>query len=454
MPRYFAPGIPEKGRKSALPEFQNEPQIWDYSLQFHEADKAGPHYDLRLSDGAIAHSFAIRNGLPKTGQKHLAVRTEDHDPSYMNFSGVIEDGYGKGKVRVVESGKADVLKSTQDKISFNLYKGSQTEQYHLIRTSGDNWLIINNTPTRQSRPEIPAKKIKARNEPMSKLPLVLEDPNKVLTAKIDGAASVFVLKKDRAPEVFSYRKSKRGPELINRTPKYDKTLAKIKVPKTLDGTILWGEAFVTDQSGKALPQRITSGLLNSNVWNTRDELKKNHWKFDNAVYNIQTYKGKDVSKLPFSEKLNLLKQIQQEIPELKLTPMAENKEEKLRLYNQIMQNKHPLTHEGFVAWDKSDWKPSKFKKKQDTELYVQGYEPGKGKYFGSLGKIVATRDPKGVGPKIRVGGGYTDEMRRRIWESPEKYKGLPITVEYQHELPSGKLRMPIFKHFRVDEYWD
>jgi hypothetical protein len=368
----------------------------------------------------------------------------------MDFSGTIVDGYGKGSVSIVESGSIHVIEASPGKISFNLYKGAGTQKYTLVHTGSDNWLCMNTTPTKETRPEIPQKKIKAKSLDPNKI--IFDDPDQILTEKIDGAASLFVLRKNRPVEVFSYRKSKRGPELINRTYKYP-DLYNTMVPTELDKTTLWGEAYVSDAEGKTLPHREGTGLLNANVWKARDEVAKRHLKFDNVIFNIDKYKGEDYSKKPYGEKIELLQEIQRKLPQLKLPIMAKTPLEKRRLYSAIKSGRHPHTTEGWVIWDLKADRPIKAKIKADIELYVQGYEEGKGRLTGKLGKILATPDPKGQGPITRVGGGFTDFEREQIWNNKLQYLGKPITIEYQEKLPSGKFRMPIFKAFRTAEFW-
>ena len=444
----FAPGIPQSKAKTEIPT--DTDREWHYVIQLHNADKAGLHYDFRMSDGSAAFSWATKKGLPTLGQKVLWVRQPDHTIEYMSFSGVIEDGYGKGDVKIYDSGRLHLLNSSPAKISFNLYKGAGTQKYTLVYTGGDNWLAMNTTPTAETRPEIPEKKIKAKSIDPSKIKF--DNQSEILTEKIDGAASLFVLRSGRPVEVFSYKKSKRGSELINRTYKYPDLYNTI-VPKELDKTTLWGEAYVSDSGGKSLPHREGTGFLNANVWKARDEVTKRHLKFDNVIFNIDKYKGEDFSKKPYGEKINILEEIQRKLPQLKLPVMAKTPREKRRLYDAVKAGKQPHTTEGWVIWDLNSDIPIKAKLKNDKELYVQGFEEGKGRLTGKLGKLVATADEAGIGAETRVGGGFTDFEREQIWKNKSKFKGLPITVEFQEELPSGKLRMPIFKTFRTGEFW-
>ena len=444
----FAKGLPDRRIKKAFPTVRDK--MFRYVIQEHLADKAGKHFDFRISDGDTAYSWATKKGLPTTGNKHLFIRQPDHTPKYMSFQGVIKDGYGKGKVSIRDYGAIHVLTSRPEAIKFNIYMGSKTNQYTLISTGADNWLCINVTPTSENRPLIPLKKPKALSKSINDIDF--KDTSKILMPKIDGSASVFLLKKDKPVEVFSYRKSKRGPELINRTYKYPDLYNKL-VPSELDGTVIWGESFVTDSSNKSIPHRESVGLLNSGVSKALAVIKDKGYKFDNVIFNVDKFKNKKVNLLPYSEKLTILKKVHKYIPSLKLPEMAVTSREKRRMYEAIKDKRYPTTSEGYVEWDITSFIPTKAKIKEDTELYVQDFEEGKGNIAGSLGKIIGTPDREGYGPKTRVGGGFTNAERSSIWENREKYKGLPIKIEYQEKLPNGKYRMPIFKSFRTGEFW-
>ena len=85
------------------------------------------------------------------------------------------------------------------------------------------------------------------------------------------------------------------------------------------------------------------------------------------------------------------------------------------------------------------------------DLKVIGYEEGSGRNEGVLGALVV--DYKNY--KLKVGSGYTDSLRAKIWYNKENAIGKIIEVQYFEETGNqagGKsLRFPVFLRFRSDK---
>ncbi|MFA4960494.1 MAG: DNA polymerase ligase N-terminal domain-containing protein [Candidatus Pacearchaeota archaeon] len=127
-----------------------------FVIQRHDASHL--HYDFRIQIGRILKSWAIPKGMPKNfSDKRLAVETEDHPLSYVNFEGEIPEGnYGAGTVEIYDKGifknirKISTKKSYEDgKIEIFLRGKKLNEKYALIKLKGNlrypkgnNWLIM------------------------------------------------------------------------------------------------------------------------------------------------------------------------------------------------------------------------------------------------------------------------------------------------------------------------
>jgi DNA ligase D-like protein (predicted 3'-phosphoesterase) len=128
-----------------------------FVIQKHDASNL--HYDLRLEVEDVLKSWAVPKG-PSTdpSTKRLAVPTEVHPISYINFEGVIPEGnYGAGTVMVWDAGTYENINEEKDetvsmkeaiekgRVKFLLNGKKLKGGYVLIRTGkGKNsrWLLI------------------------------------------------------------------------------------------------------------------------------------------------------------------------------------------------------------------------------------------------------------------------------------------------------------------------
>jgi bifunctional non-homologous end joining protein LigD len=120
-----------------------------FVIQKHDASRL--HYDLRLEMGGAYKSWAVPKGLPfAKGEKHLAVRVEDHPLTYGGFEGTIPKGeYGGGTVMLWDRGTYTPLSAApardlqKGKLHFTLQGEKLNGEWYLVRLrEGDQWLVI------------------------------------------------------------------------------------------------------------------------------------------------------------------------------------------------------------------------------------------------------------------------------------------------------------------------
>ncbi|MEM0215856.1 MAG: DNA polymerase ligase N-terminal domain-containing protein [Archaeoglobaceae archaeon] len=114
-----------------------------FSVQEHFAKKH--HFDLRLEMDGVAKSWAIPKGFPEKGEKRLAIQVEDHSIDYMEFEGTIEEGYGKGVVKLWDKGDYEILKKSEKEIKIKL-KGQKLKGVYVLikfeKVGKDSWLLM------------------------------------------------------------------------------------------------------------------------------------------------------------------------------------------------------------------------------------------------------------------------------------------------------------------------
>ena len=114
-----------------------------FVVQQHDATNL--HWDLRLEHEGVALSWALPRGVPQLPDRsanRLAVRTEDHPLSYLDFEGEIPAGeYGGGTMSVWDSGTYSAEKLREDEVIAEFDGERMRGRYALFRTRGKNWMI-------------------------------------------------------------------------------------------------------------------------------------------------------------------------------------------------------------------------------------------------------------------------------------------------------------------------
>ena len=128
-----------------------------YMVHKHDATRAGLHWDLRLEQNGVLKSWAIPKGMPrKSGVRHLAIQTPDHDMDYGKWEGTIPEGsYGAGKVTIDAAGEYQTIEQTKKKWKFECLTGKYTGMWTLIHWKNKQWLITKSTE--QKSAEAPLK---------------------------------------------------------------------------------------------------------------------------------------------------------------------------------------------------------------------------------------------------------------------------------------------------------
>jgi DNA ligase D-like protein (predicted 3'-phosphoesterase) len=119
-----------------------------FVIQQHAATSL--HFDFRLEVDGSYKSWAVPKG-PSTDprEKRLAMAVEDHELSWGDFEGVIEEGYGAGQVIVWDRGSYENLRDEPmsegleaGHVSFWLEGEKLRGGWSLRRTGERRWLLV------------------------------------------------------------------------------------------------------------------------------------------------------------------------------------------------------------------------------------------------------------------------------------------------------------------------
>ena len=93
----------------------------------------------------------------------------------------------------------------------------------------------------------------------------------------------------------------------------------------------------------------------------------------------------------------------------------------------------------------------KVKKMHDLDLVIDDFEEGNNQNRGKLGAFITHYK----GNVVKVGSGISKDLREKIWNNKEDYRGLTIVVQYFEETTNQNggisLRFPCFVDFRYDK---
>jgi DNA ligase D-like protein (predicted 3'-phosphoesterase) len=115
----------------------------------HEHHATHLHWDLRLELDGMLKSWAVPKEPPtEAGIKRLAIAVEDHPLEYIDFEGIIEEGYGKGVVKIWDEGTFEVESRKKNKIVFLAHGKKLKGKYTLLKfeKAGEKqWLFFKMT---------------------------------------------------------------------------------------------------------------------------------------------------------------------------------------------------------------------------------------------------------------------------------------------------------------------
>ena len=278
-----------------------------FVVQEHHASHL--HWDLRLELDGVLKSWAVPKGPsmdPK--DKRLAVQTEDHPMKYRTFEGTIPKGeYGGGEMFFWDSGTWEPLEETGDPtealekghIKFILHGKKLKGSFVLVRTkwgsnSKKNWLLIKHKEDAKITDKDPWPDFIPPQLPRLVTSPPPEDGKWIHEMKFDGYRMQAHLKNG----IGSFY-TRNALNWSNSFPHLLQGVEKLNVKDA----IFDGEIVALDEEGKSHFQRLQNSLKSK---------MDSHLIY--YIFDIMYLNGKDLRKLPFSERKEILKQAMKGAP--------------------------------------------------------------------------------------------------------------------------------------------
>jgi hypothetical protein len=433
----FAPGLPLKKDFGDLTKLKPGQQV-DFIIQKHEAERAGTHHDVRFGTKDTGlFSWATKKELPEPGKSIALFQQPVHRYEYKEYEGTIEEGYGKGKVSKKDVGQLLITKTSPRSVQFTRTDKRSPERFLLVRPSKDKpWLLKNVTVTKM----LPFPKEHYR---LVKTPQDLP-AGSIAQPKIDGASELIKIVAPDKLEISSFRASKGTGFPLIHTERVFHGKQDLDIPQKYVGSVIRGELYGL-RDGKAIPPQELGGILNATIQNSIEAQADKKVKLKSMLYDVRQVGSKKVTELPYTERLDLLREVVKHLPKEKfhLPETATTQDAAEKMLKEIKAGKNPLTREGVVVHAPEAAASSKFKFGVEHDVYIREVFPGEGKYVKDAGGFHYSFTPKGeiVG---KVGTGLSDEFRKDLWKNKSYYVGQKARVKAQEQLPSGALRAPVF----------
>lgn len=441
-----------------------------FVIQQHHATAL--HHDVRLEmlngETPVLVSWAVPKGLPRRrGDRHLAIRTEDHPMGYASFSGTIPDNeYGGGQVRIFDEGTYEMEGRSDDRITFRLHGDRLQGVWHLVSTGTEKgkeqWLALLSADERPSGDKPPPT-----NPMLATLTgKAFDDPDWLFEPKWDGIRALAICSDTT--------------RLITRNDK-DVTVAYPELAKLHDrvvalDAILDGE-IVTLEDGVPSFQKLQQRMHLRDPGRIEQVMKSIPVAY--MVFDVLFVDRTNLTSRSLEERRGVLEKLIVPSEQIQLSPVT--REAGIALYGAaanaglegVMAKRASSTYSPGAR--SRDW--LKVKVTFDADVVVAGWTEGEGRRAGSLGSLVmAVYDGGALRYVGNVGTGFDArslaetmdrlqrldeveppfegavirsraELRKAHWVDPSLVAG----VEHRQLTDAGRLRAPAFKGFREDK---
>jgi bifunctional non-homologous end joining protein LigD len=389
-----------------------------FVVQEHSATRL--HWDLRLERDGVLVSFALPRGLPpEPGQNLMAVRTEDHPLTYLEFHGEIPAGnYGAGTMTIFDHGTYDTLKWVDgEKIEVHLHGARESARYALFPigkpASGGatkDWMIHRMDPPADPASEPMPKAMSPMLAQLAKaLPPRREQDRWAFEIKWDGVRAIA----HSVPGTLKLR-SRTGNDITAQYPE----LARLNRALHEHRVILDGEIVVLDADG-----RPSFSALQQRMHVTRDAVRKRFAKelpVTFMIFDLLWQDGRSLLGRPYLERRAALKALALDGDRWRAPDHVVGEGDallaaaKAQRLEGIVAKRLDSTYE--PGRRTPAWRKHKLLRREP--LIIGGWVPGEGRRRDRVGALMLGVELEGGGLRSvgRVGTGFDDAELARLSE--------------------------------------
>jgi len=455
-----------------------------FVIQEHHARRL--HFDLRLERDGVLVSWAVPRGIPDSPDRnHLAVMTEPHPLSYLDFEGEIPKGeYGAGSMTIWDDGRYALEKWRDDEVIVTLTGRDDgplgSVRLALIRTEGtgekSQWLLHRMkgdaaaaAPARaapasaDSRPAAPAPMLATAATP-SEAAAAIERWGRWVEFKWDGVRALGVWDGQRLR-----LRARSGTDITARYPE----LTALDAGLGPEPAVLDGEIVALDARGRPSFSRLQSRMHLTKPREIAREAPRTPVQY--FLFDLLSAGSTDVAGQPLSQRRALLEGLAHHaIDAIVLPPVADDLDAALAAARELdlegVVIKDPASR--YRSGTRSDqWLKVKLSRTQD--VVIGGIRPGRGGRAGGIGSLLlGIPGPDGLRYVGRVGTGFSEAALTRLGAMLEPLRtdvdpfvGVPPAdaadahwvrpdlvgeVEYAEFTPGGTLRHARWRGLRSD----
>lgn len=165
------------------------------------------------------------------------------------------------------------------------------------------------------------------------------------------------------------------------------------------------------------------------------------------VFDVLQINSSDIDKYPYYQRINELKTLH--LPESWKQVQTYPADQAPLLWDYCLK----FDYEGLV-W-RNTFDPfavilHRTKRSIEDDFYICAFYEGEGRNANRLGAIGVSQIPGGF-ELMRVGGGFSDSLRKEIWKNRDKYLHKCVKIKGKLRFTSGAFRHPNFVDFHPEK---